>query len=81
MDEPGDEISRLIASTKSKAEAAELLGCSTKTLERWTEDMTPAQGRIPIGGLKRPKEIRYTPKLIASLMPAPGGEDVPDATE
>ena len=79
MDEPGDETSRLIASTKSKADAAAMLGCSTKTLERRTENMTPAQGRIPIGGLKRPAEIRYTPALIASLMPAPGGEDVPDA--
>jgi len=79
MDEPTDETSRLIASTKSKAEAAAMLGCSTKTLERRTAGYTREQGRIPVGGLHRPAEIRYTPKLIASLMPAPGGEDVPDA--
>lgn len=72
MDEPKDD-------TLSKAEAAALLGCSTKTLERQTENHTVAQGRIPVGGLKRPAEIRYTRALIASLSPAPGGEDVPDA--
>jgi hypothetical protein len=62
--------------TLSKSEAATLLGCDVRTLERRTAGMTPQQGRIPIGGLVRPAEIRYTRALIASLQPAPGGDEV-----
>lgn len=65
--------------TLSKAEAAARLGCSTKTLERRTEGYTPEQGRITVGGIKRPAEIRYTLALVESLAPAPGGDD--DAAE
>lgn len=71
MDEPTDD-------TLSKVEAARRLGCSVRTLERRTADMTPEQGRIERGGLQRPAEIRYTRALITSLMPAPGGDDNAD---
>jgi len=71
MDEPKDD-------TLSKAEAAARLDCSVKTLERKTAGMTKEQGRIPIGGIDRPAEIRYTLALVKSLMPAPGGDDNAD---
>lgn len=67
---------RLRDRTLSKAEAAERLGCSTRTLERRTEGMTETDGRITVGGLQRPAEIRYTHELVAKLAPAPGGDDV-----
>lgn len=58
----------------SKTEACELLGCDVRTLERRTQHLTPEQGRIPIGGIKRPAQIKYTRELIKSLLPTPGGD-------
>lgn len=71
MDEPKDD-------TLSKKDAAAMIGCDVRTLERRTHEYTREQGRIPVGGVVRPAEIRYTLALVRSLMPTPGGGENTD---
>lgn len=60
----------------SKAEAASALQCSVRTLERRFPPGTA--GRVDVGGIERPAEVRYERKVIVGMIPTPGGDDTPD---
>jgi len=60
--------------TVSRDEAAELLGCSTRTLDRHIPPGTPGRTVITAIGTPGGRQTRIERKLLARFMPAPGGD-------
>lgn len=57
----------------TREEAATLLRCSTRTLDRWIPVGTP--GRTGGGDGPNPYPVQIARHLVEALLPAPGGDD------
>lgn len=62
-------------STVTRAEAAAILGVSVRTVDRHIPPGTP--GRTDY--TETPGKVRIARSLLATLLPAPGGDDVADS--
>lgn len=61
--------------TLTREEAAALVGCSTRTIDRRIPPGTPGRtGPGRQGEVVGTAEVRISRKLVEALMPAPGGD-------
>jgi hypothetical protein len=61
--------------TVSREEAAALLNCSVRTLDRHIPPGTPGRTTVPGVGLPGGRQTRIRRSLVEALMPAPGGDE------